>query len=75
MTDRVAFDPNALIADWQAAYEAANGFKPTHDVAYERGWFRFRNASEGTFRRRRFEVENMTNTLNFRARSQQESKP
>ena len=50
------------IANWQAAYEAANG-KPAPEVKYRNGWY----AVEGMFQKwRQSDIERLTQNLERR---------
>lgn len=70
-----AFDPKAIIADWQAAFLAANGREPKRIPRYERGWFVFRTEfGSVSSRYRRADVETMTGRLKSRIEQSAEGK-
>lgn len=55
-------NPETLIAEYLAAYEAANG-KPAPNLSYERGWFRISHGTYYGTRHRRIEIEKMRDRL------------
>ncbi len=59
-----------LIAEYKAAYEAANGRPLNSSISYDRGWFTVKDSSAmfGT-RHRRADIERMRDTLLERAAS------
>lgn len=58
-----------IIERYHRAYEALNGER-AYKIAYERGWYAFRQASGfPVFKKRRADVERMIATLEFRARA------
>lgn len=60
------FDPDPVIAAYEAAYEAANGIKCPYVVTYSNGWFAFRGRLV-RFNRRARDVLQMTSELSWRA--------
>jgi len=62
--------PEALIAEYEAAYLAVNGERLPYVVTYDRGWFHLRAIGRWgqPHRRRRKDIEHMISNLNFLTR-------
>lgn len=61
------FDPAPIIADYEAAYRAANNREPP-PIHYENGWFVFRSLFEARNAYRRQAMIGMTGKLAKRAK-------
>ena len=62
------FDPAPIIADYEAAYRAANSREPP-PIHYENGWFVFRSLFDARQAYRRQDMIGMTEKLTKRARN------